>query len=176
MSTKSKVIRIGFDLDGVIINKPPFVPALLMELLVRAHNKKDLSYRFPNTKLEQFVRWFSHHPMFRPPIKKNINLIHQLYKNKNYELYVVSSRYSFLDKRTKQWFDYYCFDRLFKKIYINLKNEQPHKFKERMIKKLKLKVFIDDDLPLLNYLRTQLKSVDLLFVEDNESYIGNYSK
>jgi len=176
MSAKGKVIKIGFDLDGVIINKPPFVPMFVMDLLVRSRRNKGLSYRFPNTKLERFVRWFSHSPVFRPPIEKNINLIHELYKNKNYELYVVSSRYSFLDKRTKQWFDYHCLDGLFKKIHINLNNEQPHKFKEKMIKKLDLNVFIDDDLPLLNYLKSRIKNIDLLYMEDNKSVIGNIGK
>jgi uncharacterized HAD superfamily protein len=176
MSAKGKIKKIGFDLDGVIINKPPFIPAFLMEFLVRAHNNKDLSYRFPKTKLEKLVRWVSHHPIFRPPIKKNINLIHELYKNKNYELYVVSSRYSFLDKRTKQWFDYYCLDGLFKKIHINLKNEQPHLFKEGMIKKLNLDVFIDDDLLLLNYLKKREKKVKLLYMEDQKAGVGNINK
>src|SRR4030042_5821855 len=116
-------IKIGFDLDGVIIGKPPFVPKYLMERLVR---KKDhgLAYRFPKSKFERCVRWLSHFPLLRPPIKKNIKLIHELYRSKNYELFVVSSRYSFLEGRTKEWFKYYRLRDLFKEIYINLKNEQ----------------------------------------------------
>jgi hypothetical protein len=172
MPSKRKITRIGFDLDGVIIGKPPFVPIFLMDLLVRSHENKELSYRFPNTRFERFVRWFSHHPIFRPPIKKNINLIHELYKNKNYELYVVSSRYSFLEKRTKQWFDYYCFDGLFKKIYINLKDEQPHLYKEKMINNLRLNVFIDDDLLLLEYLKKRIDNIELLFAKENSQVIN----
>jgi hypothetical protein len=169
---RKKKIRIGFDLDGVIIGKPPFVPKFMMEALVR---KKDhgLAYRFPKTKFERWIRWLSHYPVFRPPIKKNIRLIHELFKSRDYELFVVSSRYSFLEGRTGEWFKYYELRALFKEIYINLDNIQPHLYKEKMIKKLKLNVFIDDDRPLLEYLKSQLKNVDLVFVEDQETYINN---
>jgi len=168
MSKEVEKIRIGFDLDGVIIGKPPFVPEFLMELLVRSHNNINISYRYPTNQFERFIRWLSHHPVFRPPINKNIKLIHQLYKSNSYELYVVSSRYSFLDKRTDQWFMFYKLNGLFKDIHINLKDEQPHVYKEKMIKKLKLNVFIDDDLLLLNYLKGRLKNVDLLYMEDHK--------
>src|SRR4030042_4295927 len=162
-----KKIKIGFDLDGVIIGKPPFVPKYLMEILVR---KRDhgLAYRYPESKIERWIRRLSHLPLLRPPIKKNIKLIHELYKSKNYELYVVSSRYSFLEGRTNEWFRYYRLRDLFKEIYINLKNEQPHLYNEKMIKKLKLNVFIDDARPLLRYLKKELKNVDLVFVEKQE--------
>jgi hypothetical protein len=162
-------IRIGFDLDGVIIGKPPFVPKFVMEKLVRKKNH-GLAYRFPESKFEIWVRWLSHFPLLRPPIKKNIKLIHELYKSKNYEIYVVSSRYSFLDGRTQEWFKFYRLGGLFKDIYINLKNEQPHIYKERMIKKLKLTVFIDDDLYLIGYLKENLKDVKIFYV-DEKSFI-----
>ncbi len=160
-----KTIRIGFDLDGVIIDKPPFMPRYLMEMLVRKKNRS-LTYRFPSTNFEKRVRIISHIPLLRPPLKKNIILIKELYKSNKYELYVVSSRYSFLEKRTKEWFRFYNMGMFFKDIYINLKDKQPHLYKEEMIKKLKLNVFIDDDKPLLNYLKTKLKNIDLVYVSD----------
>ena len=162
-------IKIGFDLDGVIIGKPPFMPKYLMERLVR---KKDhgLAYRYPESKFERRIRWLSHLPLFRPPINKNIKLIHELYKSKNYELYVVSSRYSFLEGRTKEWFKFYRLRGLFKEIHINLKDEQPHIYKEKMIKKLKLNVFIDDDVLLLKYLKSKLKTTDLLYIDNHKDF------
>lgn len=167
-----KKIRIGFDLDGVIIGKPFFVPAILMEMLVRDKSKRALSYRFPDSRMEIMVRVLSHEPFFRPPIKKNIKLIKELYKSKNYEIYVVSSRYSFLKDRTKQWFHYYNLHKFFKEIHINLEDEQPHKYKAKMIKRLKLNVFIDDDKPLLEYLKRNLKNgTELLYVSDHNFQI-----
>lgn len=168
----TKKIRIGFDLDGVIIGKPFFVPDKLMEILVRDKKKRGLSYRFPESNLEIAIRVFSHIPVFRPPIKKNIRLIKELYKSKNYEIYVVSSRYSFLHGRTKQWFHYYKLHKFFKEIHINMENEQPHIFKAEKIKKLKLNVFIDDDKPLLEYLKKHLENgTELLYVSDHNFQI-----
>jgi hypothetical protein len=62
-------IKIGFDLDGVIIGKPPFMPKYLMERLVRKKGY-GLVYRFPKSKIEKYIRWLSHFPLLRPPIKK----------------------------------------------------------------------------------------------------------
>lgn len=165
-----KRIRIGFDLDGVIIGKPFFIPQILMEKLVRRKVDHQLEYRFPESKYERLIRYLSHHPLFRSPINKNIELIRELSKSDRYELYVVSSRYSFLEGRTKEWFKYYKLRNFFKEIYINLKNEQPHLYKERMINKLKLNAFIDDDKPLLEYLKRNVKGVDLIYVSDNQNY------
>ncbi len=166
----SKRIRIGFDLDGVIIGKPFFIPQSLMEKLIRKKMDHQLAYRFPESASERYIRYLSHHPLLRLPIRKNIKLIKELYKSNKYELYVVSSRYLFLEGRTKDWFKFYKLKNFFKEIYINLKNEQPHLYKERMIKKLKLNVFIDDDKPLLEYLKKRVKNVDLIYVSDHKNY------
>ncbi|OGM18367.1 hypothetical protein A2686_04400 [Candidatus Woesebacteria bacterium RIFCSPHIGHO2_01_FULL_38_10] len=73
MRSKRKIKKIAFDLDGVFINKPPFIPRKVIEWLYRSHrNNKKLSYRMPTTKIERLIRSFSHHHLFRPPIKKNI--------------------------------------------------------------------------------------------------------
>ncbi|OGM13821.1 hypothetical protein A3A76_04900 [Candidatus Woesebacteria bacterium RIFCSPLOWO2_01_FULL_39_23] len=171
-----KNIRIGFDLDGVIIGKPPFIPNYIMEKLVRNPTGKKLGYRYPKYSIERKIRILSHYPLFRPPIRNNINLIKELYKSNAYTLYVVSSRYSFLKSRTRQWFGYYKLRRFFKEIYINDFDEQPHLFKERMIKRLGLHVFIDDDLLLLKYLRTRSKDIDLIYVKDHEKYVRGILK
>jgi len=138
-------IRIAFDLDGVIIDKPPFIPKKLLEWLFRGPRKDGLHYRFPTTKFEQWIRKLSHFWLFRPPIKKNIEFIKNLAKDPKYELYIVSGRYSFLEKETKKWLEKWKLTGIFKEIFINLKNEQPHLFKERILKKNGIQIFVDDD-------------------------------
>ncbi len=168
-----KKIKIGFDLDGVIIGKPFFVPQKLMEKLVREKMDHKLAYRFPDTKAERIIRYISHHPLIRPPIRENIKLIRELSRSDKYELYVVSSRYSFLETRTKEWFRFYKLRKFFKEIYINSDDEQPHIYKEKMIKKLKLNAFIDDDKPLLEYLKRNINNIDLIYVSDHQNYFRN---
>jgi hypothetical protein len=167
---KKKKIKVGFDLDGVIIGKPFFVPQFLMELLVRSKKDHELLYRYPKTKFERWIRVVSHHPILRPPIRENIRLIEELSKSKKYKLYVVSSRYNFLAGRTKEWFGFYKLGKYFKYIYINTKNEQPHFFKERMINKLQLNTFIDDDRPLLNYLKKKISNTDMVYVTEHRKH------
>lgn len=160
MTAKGKIIKIGFDLDGVIIDKPPLIPKKLIEWLYRGRINTELSYRFPNTKIERYIRWLSHHPILRPPIKKNIKNIQALSKNKKYRLYAISSRYGFLEKRTKEWLDFYKLNDLFDEVHLNLDNNQPHKYKEKMINKLKINVFVDDDPLLINFLRKKIVKTD----------------
>lgn len=169
-------MKIGFDLDGVIINKPPFVPKRFIEWMVRSHKTKGLTYRYPASRTERFIRWLSHHPLFRPPIRKNAEIIRSLCKNRNCRLYVVSSRYKFLQDRTKLWFEKYGFDSVFEGVYINLDNKQPHLFKKSMIKKLKLDIFIDDDLPLVKYLKRNIKGVSIVSVEEQKNYLKDLTR
>jgi uncharacterized HAD superfamily protein len=173
MATK-KSLRIGFDLDGVIINKPPFVPKKVIELLVRSHSKKGLTYRYPSSAFERWIRWLSHHPLLRPPIEKNLKLVKKLSENSNYQLFAISSRYSFLELRTKKWFDKHEIKDLFEGVYLNLTNEQPHIFKEYTIDKLKLDIFIDDDDSLVKYLKKRLKKIKLINLSDKRQDLEKF--
>lgn len=154
---KKRTIRIGFDLDGVFIDKPPLIPRKVLEWLYRSHNKKQLSYRYPKTRLERLIRRISHYYKFRPPIKKNLDFVKNLSKDRNYELYVISGRYGFLEKRTKIWFKMNGLDKTFREIHINLKNEQPHVFKEKMLKKFKPNIYFEDDELIVRYLSKKLE-------------------
>lgn len=156
-----KHIRIGLDLDGVLVDKPPFVPKRLLEWLVRGHKNKRLTYRYPALRFERWLRWFSHHPIFRPPIRENLEFIKKISKKKEYELYLISGRYSFLEDRTWKWLRRYQIDGLFEQVSINLADEQPHLFKEKAIKDLKINFFIDDDLPLAKYLANSTPRVEI---------------
>lgn len=166
---KKKIIKIGIDLDGVIVDKPPFIPKKVLEWLVRSHENQKLAYRYPCLKLERSLRWFSHHPIFRPPIRKNLEFFKNLAAKKQHKFYVVSGRYSFLEDRTWQWLEFNKVDYLFNGIFVNLDNEQPHLFKEKMIKKLRLDVFIDDDFPLASYLSQKIEKTKFFCFSDKHS-------
>ncbi len=144
-------MRIGFDLDRVFINYPPFVPSKLIDWLYRNHGHT-LSYRIPTSKVEIFIRQLSHLPIFRPPMRKNIKFVQQLASNKKHNLFLISGRYSFLGKQSQTILGKYGLIAPFNKIYLNNKNEQSHLFKSRIIKEEKIELFVDDDADLLNYL------------------------
>jgi len=163
--TEQKIIRFGFDLDGVIINKPPLVPKVLIEWFFKG-GQKGLHYRFPTTVLEQQIRKLSHIYLFRPPIRKNINTIKQFHKQKGWWFYLITSRYSFLEKETYLWLEKRKVSKLFKKVCFNRKDEQPHLFKEKKLKELEIDVYFEDDRSIANYLRRKTERVKIYLLDD----------
>ena len=157
----SKTTKIGFDLDGVFINRPPLVPKTVIEwIYMRKSN--GLSYRFPG-KIEQKIRIISHLPYFRPPIKHNLRSLLDL-SSQRFEILLISSRFSFLRERTNKWDGKNNLFKYFRKIYFNEKDEQPYLFKDKIIKKEKINIFIDDDLDLLFYLANKNAAVDFYWL------------
>jgi len=155
-----KMIKIGFDMDGVLVNKPPLIPKKWLEYLFQGRRENGLHYRYPKTELEIWLRKFSHFYLFRPPIKKNIEIAKE-FKKQGYKLYLISSRYSFLKKETMAWLKRRKLDNVFEEIFINLNNEQPHIFKEKIIRQLDLDYYFDDDRNTVDFL--QLKFKDKIF-------------
>lgn len=167
-------MNIGFDFDKVLINYPPFIPYKLIDFLYKGRfvfekdvKEKDLKYRFPGI-LEQKIRVISHYPMLRRPISKNIDVLKQISKNKKNNTYLISSRYKFLEKRTSLLVKKAQLYKYFNDIYFNYNNIQPHIFKENTIRKLKIDIYIDDDLDLALYLAKRNPKLTLYWIKDRE--------
>ncbi len=154
---------IAFDFDGVFVNHPPLVPKALIESLYKVRTNK-LAYRFPNT-IEQKIRVISHSPYLRPSIKTNILALPKISKTNN-ELLLISSRFSFLKKRTELWDKKNHIFNFFNKTIFNYDDKQPHIFKDEMIKKEKVGKFIDDDLELLMFLAKENPEVEFYWLEE----------
>ena len=171
---RKKKIKIGFDLDGVIIDKPPFVPKRIIEWLFKGSGQ-GLNYRFPSCPIEQRVRKLSHFYLLRPPIKKNLTIVKNFSQNPNYELYLISSRYLFLAEETRSWLQKRGIEGLFKKTCFNFDNQQPHLFKEEKLKKLGLDIYLEDDELIADYLKKRLKKTKIFLVQKDEDYLNKLS-
>ncbi|MBP8591313.1 hypothetical protein KBI33_02465 [Candidatus Shapirobacteria bacterium] len=167
MEKERRIIKIGFDLDGVIVDKPPLIPKGLIEFLTKKPANSSLHFRFPKNFLEQYVRKFSHFYFLRPPLRQNIDFIKRL-SPKNYELYIISGRYSFLTSETNIWLKKRGLEDLFGAVFINLGNEQPHLFKERLIKDLGLDYFFEDDPDTVAYLNQKIGKTKIFLVSPKE--------
>ncbi len=150
-------MHIGFDLDKIFINSPPFIPDNILQRMYRKVDHDQLRFRIPS-KPEQFLRICIHLPPFRQPIVENI-LFLRTFPKKNHKLYLISSRFGFLKKITNNLIKRHKLDQIFDEMYFNFADEQPHIFKDSMVKKLKLHRYVDDDLPLLNYLAKRNKKI-----------------
>lgn len=144
-------MNIGFDLDGIFVDKPPFIPHWIIERLY-VKDVRRLTYRIPSQP-EQLIRKVAHAPFLRPPVSKNIDwLLRYAKKNNTHTYYLVSGRFGFLQKETEQFLKHYTLDRILTQWYINNRNNQPHLFKNAMLKKISIHRFVDDDLPMLKFL------------------------
>lgn len=166
-------MNLGFDFDKVFINYPPLVPHVLIDRLYKKKANGTLLYRIPS-KPEQILRIATHHPILRKPIMENMQYIRSIAGNKDHKYYVISSRFGFLKRRTEDLIKRHELDSLFHGLFFNYSNEQPHIFKDRMIKKLHIHRYIDDDLRLLEYLLTKNKSTVFFWL--NKSHNGFLKK
>jgi hypothetical protein len=142
-------MNIGFDLDNVFIDTPPFFSKELIERLYKKRDNRILEYRIPSYP-ERMIRKASHLPFLRPPIKSNLDFLRSIAKDGN-RLYLISSRFKFLEKETSRIIKRYELDKTFEKMYFNYENKQPHIFKDEIIKHLDLDIYVDDDASLLRF-------------------------
>ena len=152
----STAMRIGFDLDKIFIDFPPFVPDKLIERLYRKKANGELLYRIPS-RPEQILRRVSHLSFLRPAITENIAYLKSLPKKDN-TLYLISSRFGFLEDQTQKLIKMYQFDKIFDEMFFNFTNKQPHEFKDAVLKKLHLDLYVDDDFHLLKYVAKHNKA------------------
>jgi len=161
-------MNIGFDLDKIFIDYPPLIPEALINRLYKQEYNGILLYRFPS-KPEQIIRVISHHPFLRPPILENIEFVKKLAKNKKNKYYLVSSRFSFLKYRTELIVKKYNLEKIFDAMIFNFNDKQPHLFKNEAIKELKVDRYVDDDLPLLEFIAKDNKSTKFFWLNKNQS-------
>ncbi len=161
---------IGFDLDGVFVGRPPFVPQNLIEWLYKDQKKKALAYRIPGF-IEQKIRQLSHLSFVRPALKNNCEFLRNLKNNKKYHLYLISGRFGFLNNLTYSWLKKHNLTQVFEKIYLNSQNEQPHLFKEKMLRKVGVKIYVDDDFDSLTYLSNRFKNIHFYYYSESNTKI-----
>ncbi len=160
-------MNIGFDLDKVFIDYPPFIPPKVVDKLYKKKDNGVLLYRIPSYP-EQVFRRFTHLPVLRPAIKENLTFLHSIPKDRN-KLYLISSRYKFLEGITQKLIKRYNLDKIFDAMYFNFQNEQPHIFKDTIIKNLHLDLYIDDDLSLLKYVAKRNKKTKFFWLNDSQT-------
>lgn len=161
-------MNIGFDLDKVFIEYPFFLPDFIIDKTYKIVLGNTIIYRIPS-KPEQFLRLLLHYPIFRQPIRKNIEFVKNISKKNAHNYFLITGRFSFLKNRTDQIIKKYELDKVFKKIFINSNDEQPHIFKSNLIKQLKIDKYVDDDLFLLKYAAKQNPKTNFFWLNNKFS-------
>ncbi len=150
-------LKIGFDLDGVILYNPTRPIRPLIALFKRTFlKKKGVKFYFPKTKVEKFIWSLLHRSSLFPA--PGFNDLKKLIDEGKIEAYLVSSRYEFLGSDFDKWADKIEANKYFKGCFYNKNNEQPHLFKEKVVKKLNLDLFVEDNWDIVQYLNSKLDS------------------
>jgi hypothetical protein len=158
-------MRIGFDLDKIFIDTPPFVPISIINKFYKQRDNGVLLYRIP-TRPEQLFRKATHVPLLRQPIKGNLTFLRELAKDKTNHLYLISSRFEFLKSETELLVRKNGLDKIFDKLYFNYENKQPHEFKNEILKQLMLDIYVDDDLSLVKYVAKDNPKTHFFWLDD----------
>jgi hypothetical protein len=151
MCRMTKKLRVGFDLDGVILYNPirfarPFITSFKRDLL----KKKVTKFIIPHTPAQKFVwrmlHWTS---MFVSPGYADVR---RLVRDGKIEAHLVTGRFAFLKPDLDRWLKVMKAQDVFTSITYNEQNEQPHLYKERVLKKLDLDIFIEDNWDIVRHL------------------------
>ncbi|NCN45720.1 MAG: hypothetical protein COU63_04345 [Candidatus Pacebacteria bacterium CG10_big_fil_rev_8_21_14_0_10_36_11] len=162
MSIK-KPIRVGFDLDGVLLYNPVRIVRPIISLLKKKKiiQRKEMQFFVPTRKWEMiFWRLFHKTSLFVSP---GIKEIERLVKAGEIEAYVVTARFKYLQPDTQYWFNKFAKKKIFKTCYLNEKNEQPHLFKARKIDELKLDYFVEDNWDIVQFLNKKFGQKKKIF-------------
>ncbi|MDA1316894.1 MAG: hypothetical protein O3B87_02610, partial [bacterium] len=149
----TKPLKIGFDLDGVLLYNPAriFRPiTLAVKKIMGGTEKKELHFYYPHSPIEQLmwkmVHWSS---MFIAPGFEDIK---KLADEGRIEPYIITSRYQCLTNDFDWWLKRMNAKKYFKGTYHNKENVQPHVFKEQMINKLNLEYFVEDNFDIVSHI------------------------
>jgi hypothetical protein len=149
----NKTLKVGFDLDGVLLYNPARVVRPIISLMKKKKvivHRDQLEFYVPEPGIGQFFWELLH--------KSSVCLapgFRQIEKLKNQQLiepYLITGRFAHLQKDYLKWKERMKADQLFVKSFMNDHDEQPHLFKERIINELKLDCFIEDNWDIVQYL------------------------
>ena len=143
-------IRIGFDFDGVLFYNPARVLRPLIYFVKRYFlGIKTTRFYVPKNGFTQKIAALLHKTSLRP--NKGFDEFLKLASHPDYEIYIITARLSFMKKDLEQLLKKFDISNI-KRIVQNIKDEQPHTFKERLIKELKLDYFVEDNWDIVEHL------------------------
>lgn len=158
----NKKIQVGIDFDGVLAYNPLRIARAPAKFIKRKLiGETNTHFYIPQNDLEKMVWIMLHETSVFPAI--GMDLLKDLTQDKKIEAHLITARYSFLEENLYKWLKKNNIEDLFASITINKKDEQPHLYKERVIKQKKLDYFIEDNLDIVKHV-TPTTNTDILWI------------
>ncbi len=173
-----KTLKVGFDLDGVILYNPVRVfrvaaKTILKPIKATLLHQEKASFYLPSSNFEKLLWRIIHMTSFK--INNGYDDLKKLSDNKNIELYLITGRYNFLKDGYLSWLKRIDAKKVFQSCYYNEKNLQPNQFKENMIKKLGLDVYVEDNFDIIEKLNHHTKARIGRYHHQAENFFGDLS-
>jgi len=157
VQTKRKPLRVGFDLDGVLLYNPFCSLRPVTHALSHIKKKsKSPSFYVPKHAFTRFVWRLIHYTSIYAAV--SMDSFHVFCKKNNIEPYVVTARFRCLTSLFERWKSKYHADTIFKACYQNLYDQQPHLFKAQKINELQLDYYVEDNWSIVQHLNTHTKA------------------
>lgn len=174
MTKQPPPLQVGFDMDGVLLYNPARIVRPIISSVKRIFfHKKKLKFYYPKTNVEKlFWRLFHKSSIYNAP---GLHEITRLVNEGKIEAYLITARYNYLGSSVESWVKKNKLEKTFKGVFYNSKDEQPHEFKERMIKKLKLDIYVEDNFDIVEHIskKTNAKIVWIYNIFDRQILFSN---
>lgn len=175
-----KPLRVGFDFDGVILYNPARVLRPFLGYLrgkKKKNGKTTLSFYHPKSKLQRFFWLLAHQTSLFP--SPGLDELRTLVASRSIEAYIITGRSSFLQKDFERRLRSIRAEQFIKEACLSEKDEQPHEYKERMIKELSLDCYVEDNWNIAQYL-SQNTEARIFWItnaaDDHIEYMDKYHK
>lgn len=169
MTKQTPPLQVGFDMDGVLLYNPARIVRPIISSVKRIFfHKKKLKFYYPKTNVEKlFWRLFHKSSIYNA---QGLHEITRLVNEGKIEAYLITARYNYLGSTVENWVKKNKLEKTFKGVFYNSKDEQPHEFKERMIKKLKLDMYVEDNFDIVEHIskKTDAKIVWIYNIFDRQ--------
>lgn len=161
-NSKNKLLKIGFDFDGVILFNPartlrPFISLLKAKQV--GVKRKHLEFYHPHNTLTKTMWWLAHQTSLLPA--QGLDELRKLIGQQKIEAHLITGRNSYLANDLLWKLRLFGLNDLFKTVQITKDTlQQPHLFKAELIKKLGLDIFVEDNWDIVSYLAKQFDQKD----------------
>lgn len=153
---KTKILKVGFDLDGVILYNPARNVRPILAYLRKKFIKKEKEHFYiPATIPAKTFWWLVHKSSIMPA--RGLKELKRLTKKKKIHAYLITARYDSLRRDFDRWMNRIDAKNIFVKFFHNDANLQPHEFKRRMIEKLDLDYFVEDNWDIIRLINKDSK-------------------
>ncbi len=148
---KNRPLKVGLDLDGVILYNPARIGRPLVTFAKKyILGQKKKKFTVPKGAIEKKVwAWLHKTSIFQAA---GMDEIKSLTEKGLIEPYIITARFSYLKDDIESWLKKIGAQKFIKEWYYNKNDEQPHLYKENMLNKLGIDIYIEDNWDIVTHL------------------------